>query len=313
MGGGSWTPADWTTYEDAVIGSKSVADVVHTVLNRKGVRPEYSAQNIKNGYREARDSAEHPVTTPIIIAGDVTGSMSTVAGAILHGQLNTVLTNLYERKVVPGPQVMCMAVDDVRYEPTDALQLTQFESDIRIAKQLQDLYIVHNGGGNGWESYHLPWYVAATMTRTDAWEKRGEKGILITYGDELPPGDPLTRGQIKTLFGVDAERDYAPGDLLAMAQKTWDVYHFVIQHGSYGGDRLLAAWERIMGERARLVTDYTKTGEIIVSLIEVIRKGADPATVAASWKDAGTSLVVAKALDGLSVATKATKPAVVRF
>lgn len=71
-----------------------------------------------------------------------------------------------------------------------------FEADIRIARQLEKLWLEKGGGGNCCESYTLPWYFAALHTAIDWFEKRGQKGYLFTVGDELPtylPGTAITR------------------------------------------------------------------------------------------------------------------------
>ncbi len=44
------------------------------------------------------------------------------------------------------------------------LPVTPFETDIRIARQLEQIFLEHGGGGNNFESYNLPWYFAAKRT-----------------------------------------------------------------------------------------------------------------------------------------------------
>ena len=54
-------------------------------------------------------------------------------------KLNTLLTEIYEKNPVEDPQVMFVAFGDTTCD-RHPLQVTQFESDIRIAEQLNDIY-----------------------------------------------------------------------------------------------------------------------------------------------------------------------------
>ena len=82
--------------------------------------------------------------------------------------------SLRRGNAVTDPQFLCAAIGDSKSDKTP-LQVTQFESDIRIIRQLTDLYLEGGGGGNYGESYHLLWYFAAYRTAADCFEKRGKK------------------------------------------------------------------------------------------------------------------------------------------
>ena len=60
------------------------------------------------------------------------------------------------------------------------LQVGQFESDNRMDDQLRTIFLEGNGGGQKSESYELATYFIARHTVTDAWEKRGRKGVKRT-------------------------------------------------------------------------------------------------------------------------------------
>lgn len=301
MGHSRFSADEWSRFAATSFAGRSKAEV----LNTSGMVAANDPSRLKDGMRESRDSDENPRATPIIIAGDVTGSMDELAYLLLKESLPAVALEIYDRKPVTDPHILVAAVGDVMFDRAP-LQVTQFEAGAtELGTQTQSLFVEGGGGGNTSESYHLPWYFAAMHTSADAWEKRGEKGILFTYGDEgVPPA--LARAHVGRVFGTRAERDYTAAELLAMARRTYDVYHLVIMQGSHARIHpgVLSEWRALMGENAIEVDDYTRLGEIIVSILQV-RQGQSADAVASSWSG-DTSLVVRKALKGLTVRAGAT-------
>jgi hypothetical protein len=301
MGHSRFSADEWSTFATRSFAGKTRDQV----LNTRGMVDANDPARFRNGVRESRDSAVNPRSTPIIIAGDVTGSMDELAYLLLKESLPAIALEIYERAPVTDPHILVCAVGDVACGDRAPFQATQFEAGAsELGTQTQALYVERGGGGNTSESYHLPWYFAAMHTSTDAFEKRGEKGILFTYGDEgVPPA--LTRAHVRTVFGSDPQRDYTTAELLAMARRTWDVYHLVIMQGSHARHHpgVLNEWRGLLGERAIAVHDYRKLGEIIVSILQV-RQGVDKDVVASSWSG-DTSLVVRQAIMGLAVGTGA--------
>lgn len=297
MGHGRFSADEWSSFATRSFAGKTK----NQVLNTSGMVAANDPARFKNGVRESRDSAANPRSTPIIIAGDVTGSMDELAYLLLKESLPAIALEIYDRAPVTDPHILVAAVGDVAMRDRAPFQATQFEAGAtELGTQTQALYVERGGGGNSSESYHLPWYFAAMHTSTDAFEKRGEKGILFTYGDEgVPPA--LTRGHIQAVFGTDAERDYSAAELLAMARRTYDVYHLVIMQGSHARSHpgVVDEWRSLLGEHAIPVHDYQKLGEIIVSILQV-RQGVDKDAVASSWSG-DTSLVVRRAIQDLTV------------
>ncbi|MBX9692336.1 MAG: hypothetical protein K2Z81_08135, partial [Cyanobacteria bacterium] len=156
------------------------------------------------------------------------------------------------------------------------------------------------GGGNSFESYNLPWYFAATRTKCDAFLKRQKKGYLFTVGDEPPP--PVLRPEhIKQVLGERVQHELSSRDVLAMASKTWEVFHIMIEQGSYyrsSPGKTRAAWTKLMGQRAMPLSDHEKLAELIVSTIAV-NEGEDLDRVAGSWSG-GTGIVIRKSLGHLA-------------
>lgn len=225
MGWGTWLNSAYADY------SKSVGRTVTNINGINYVDGDYSAQELyrsrslspvldpKNVVRECCDSEEHPNTIPVILALDVTGSMGNTAVEVAK-KLNEIMTNLYEE--VHDVQFMIMGIGDL-YCDNAPIQASQFESDIRIAEQLDKIYFEGGGGGNGYESYTAAWYFGLYHTKLDCW-KRGKKGIIITMGDE-PLNPYLPHRDLTIATGDTLEADVDTGNLYNEVIEKFDVYH----------------------------------------------------------------------------------------
>jgi hypothetical protein len=191
---------------------------------------------------------------------------------------------------------MFMAIGDEIHD-SSPLQVSQFEPDIRIVQQLKDIFVEGGGGGNDVEGYHLPWYFAATRTKIDSFDKRGEKGYLFTIGDENPPKQ-LEKRNIERIFGMTEQADISSEDLLARAEEKYFVFHIIVEQGNFAKRALpavKAAWGKLLGKRAICLSDYNHLSQVILSVMQV-SEGADPEEVVASWQDAGVRKTVKHAL-----------------
>lgn len=286
MGGGYWTSSNWSSFSSARVAGKGTAGI----YTSRTIKSDFDPKNV---VRESCDSAEHPNSTPIILGLDVTGSMSGILN-VMAEKMGLVMGEIYKRNPVPDPQILFSAIGDSTCDRFP-LQVTQFESDIRIAEQLTNIYFEKGGGGNNFESYPLTWYFAANKTKTDQFEKRGKKGYIFTFGDDAYP-ELLTRGEIKRIFGDDIPEDISVKQLLKQVEKKYEIWHFCMAQGGSYRERDLEKWRNLLGERAIKVTDYTKIPELIVSLLQ-ISNGVDKEEVIKSW-DKSTAMVVADALPG---------------
>ena len=163
MGSGVWTTSSYASYSTS-IGRSVVDDPVKGVVT---LSSNYTAQDLftssklqpelnpRGVIRECLDTEEHPNTVPVILALDVTGSMGSAAAEVAK-KLNEVMTKLYEN--VTDVEFMIMGIGDLAYDCAP-LQISQFESDVRIAEQLDKIYFEGGGGGNRYESYTGAWYL----------------------------------------------------------------------------------------------------------------------------------------------------------
>jgi len=202
--------------------------------------------------RECVDYDEHPNTIPVILALDVSGSMSSACIRTAQA-LNQIMTNLYEK--YNDIEILVAGIGDLEWDRAP-VQVSQFEVDIKIAEHLDKIYMEHGGGGNGYESYTAAWYFGLKHTKLDCW-KRGKKGIIITMGDEaLNP--ILYQQQIKAIFGDSVEADVRTEVLYKMASEKFDIYHIAVDDPaneySFYNKAIDKTFKPILGDRLKVST-----------------------------------------------------------
>ena len=151
MGYGAWSRQSFESYS-AKKGRTVVDGTVVGDYTSQEMFKSRSLPDILNPYkvmRECVDSEEHPNTIPVIIGLDVTGSMG-AGGVEVAKKISKIIENLYEK--YKDIEFMIMGIGDLACDRAP-VQISQFESDIRIADQLDNIYFEHGGGGNGFESY----------------------------------------------------------------------------------------------------------------------------------------------------------------
>lgn len=280
MGGGSWTVDTFTSYstvtKGAKLNSRGVLDTSMSNQEMFKARKVDKALNPYNVMRECRDSEEHPETTPVILALDVTGSMGDAAVEVAK-KLNVIMTKLYDK--VKDVEFMIMGIGDL-YCDEGSIQISQFESDIRIAEQLDKIWFEFGGGGNLSESYTAAWYMGSRHCDLDCW-KRGKKGIIITMGDErLNPC--LEEQPLMLQTGDDLEADVETKNLYAEASEKFDIYHIQVDHRrSWDIDGIIKSFE-ILGDNFKRA-NMDNIADVIVEIIashngattEVVQTGTD--------------------------------------
>lgn len=288
MGFGRWDDSDWDAHRQAT--STKTRDQIFTA---RGLKDALDPAKIK--FRESRDSQANPLSTPIVLAVDVTGSMGHLAETIVRKGLGTIMSAIYDKKPVPDPHILCAAIGDANTDSTP-LQVTQFESEVEpLTKQVMDLWLEGNGGGNGGESYALAWAFVAAKTRCDA-IKKGRKGYIFTIGDEACH-DTVTKTQLDEFLGKDAgaEADLHAKPLLKKLQEHWHVFHLITPTATTREQDADKKWRGLLGERAIVVDDYEHLAEGIVATLQ-LTNGSSKHDVDRDWHDNPVVLQVTRQL-----------------
>jgi hypothetical protein len=276
MGSGTWTTAAYSAYADSInccvnttTGLRSVKGVADSAIKVQDIYKSRSLPailNPKRVLRECLDSEEHPATIPVILALDVTGSMGQTAVTVARS-INNVMTEMYGK--VKDVEFMIMGIGDLAYDEAP-IQISQFESDVRIVEQMDQVYFEFGGGGNSYESYTAAWYMGARHCSLDAW-KRGGRGIIITMGDEeLNPY--LPKAGLVAATGDDLQGDIETPALYEEVKDKFDVYHINVEHRGYVAADITRSWKALLDDDhyySVAVNDVTNT------IIDIILEAAE--------------------------------------
>lgn len=230
MGYGNWDAVSYTTYANNTgrsvtsTGNLSSNYTAQDIFKARGIDDKLLPYKVM---RECRDSDEHPHTIPVVLALDVTGSMGTSIAEVAK-RLNEVMTKLYSE--IPDVEFCIMGIGDLAYDQAP-IQISQFEADVRIAEWLDKVYFEKGGGGNAFESYTAAWFMGVHHMDLDCW-KRGEKGVIITLGDE-PLNPYLPKERLERSTGdTGLQADIETGPLFNEACQKFDIYHIAVD-GNY--------------------------------------------------------------------------------
>lgn len=286
MGSGYWTRDNFERFNGAR-GRK--VDATGNVVGDYKAQDLFKARNLDKALdplgviRECCDSDEHPNTLPVIFALDVTGSMGQAAVEVAK-KLNVIMTNLYGQ--VKDVEFMVMGIGDLAYDRCP-IQITQFESDIRIAEQLDKVFFEFGGGGNYFESYTVAWYMALNHTKIDC-EKRGRKPIIITMGDErlnpYLPKDPLAHAT-----GDKIQADIETKVLYEEAVKRFDIYHLNVDHRrGYDAANIEISFKEYMDDNHFITVTIDDIAETITRIVvdsanDIAGLGTLPKAAGISW------------------------------
>ncbi|MBB4806964.1 hypothetical protein HNP38_002260 [Chryseobacterium defluvii] len=246
------------------IFTQNAKRMAHESMNPKGI-----------SFREARDSSVHPNSVPVILGLDVTGSMGHIPHELIKEGLPKLMGGIIQGGV-PDAALLFLGIGDHECDGYP-LQVGQFESgDEELDMWLTRTYIESGGGGNAGESYLLAWYFAAFHTRTDAFEKRNQKGLLFTVGDE-PCLKTLPASAIREIMGT-GQQTHTHTELLEGAKKKYEVYHISVLHSEQAlrADR---GWKELLGQNCLSITDYRDVPNVIKEVVCNKFKGETPGFV----------------------------------
>ena len=289
MGGGVWCKKDFEDYSRN--RGRNVRSDGHIDTSRmRGAGDMYKATRLDRTLdpykvtRECCDSEEHPDTVPVILALDVTGSMGR---ALLKtaSSLGVIMKDILTR--YKDVEFMVMGIGDLDYDRAP-IQISQFESDIRIAEHLDRIWFERGGGGNSCESYSAAWYMGLQHTSLDCW-KRGKKGIIITLGDE-PLNDVLPGRRLAAVTGDSLQGDITTDELYRLASEKYDIFHIAIDdpddcYRRYSG-RIADTFGRILGERS-LVSTLDRLPVTILDCIDAAGRKDGGQEEAVEWDTGG--------------------------
>jgi hypothetical protein len=231
-------------------------------VNNTNVRKEM----LNVGVRESRDTTEHPYTTPIIIAFDVTGSMGDRPQEMVKTQFPKLMDKLIQIGV-KDPQLLFMAIGDTVFDEYP-LQAGQFESDTeKILDSIQAIHIERGGGSNAGEDYSLAWIMAGYHTETDSWYKRHRKGFLFTMGDE-PCLKSISGPRLEKFLGYQkGAKEITAKEALEKAKEQYEVFHIYI-NAQWSYKEIEKGWRDLVGDHLL----SCEAGEIANTIADTVRK-----------------------------------------
>ena len=218
MGGGSYDG-------DVAERTRSTNENIATSRAEDAARPRrrecHEDLNPKGKNRECADSAEHPKTTPIVVAMDVTRSRGEDI-AVIYGKLPMFIGQIIMKNYVSDPVISFAAVGDASSGDKAPIQVGQFESDNRLDEILSKVWLERGGGGTGQESYELMAYYYANHSVLSC-TRRGKKGYFFFIGDE---GfySKVARDQIKVLIGDEVPDNLPAADVFRKLQEKYHVF-----------------------------------------------------------------------------------------
>ena len=281
MGHGSYS------YEaHQAITAQRAAAPAQQVFSRTQLQPLMDPKGVK--FRESRDSAEHPNTTSVIFALDVSGSMGAIPHQIAKRELPTFMKTLLDTGVT-DPQVLFMAFQDCA-GGVAPLQVGQFESTAELMDQWLTWCWLMGGGASEFESYDLALYFAAHHTKLDSLEKRGKKGYLFMTGDETCYPS-LKAAWVKQFLGAGPEHDLPLAQVVSDVKRSYHTFYLIPDPAR--GQRVQPFWAQHLGDHAITLAaaeDVAAAAAALVALNEGAVSSLDAVGARLSAMNAGLNV-----------------------
>jgi hypothetical protein len=268
--------------------SNKSSDEIFEQNQKRSISPKMDPAGVT--IRECRDSVDFPQSFALMLWLDHTGSLGEIPYKMIKESLGTLIETIHahgEKQI----QVFFGGIGD-QYSDKAPLQVGQFETGTKeLAACMTSLYLEKNGGGDKMESYLLAWMFGARHTSIDCFEKRGQKGVLITVGDEASH-PTVGDAKLAHLMGYPEPVGGITDKLILQeAMQKYEVFHIHVNEGSYKNNpNILGYWNELLPERLVILEDYTKISEVVATIVASVR-GADVNDVLDSF-DTGTALIV---------------------
>ena len=253
MGAGTFTKKSFATYSVSLGRTYDDATSYVTGQSFEAKRIDESMDPRKFTVRECVNTEEHPNTIPVILALDVTGSMGKACSETAAA-IGKIVMGLFER--FKDVEFCIMGIGDLAYDMAP-IQMSQFESDVRIAEAIDKVFMEHGGGGNAYESYTAAWYMGLHRTKLDCFDLQGRKGVIITMGDE-PLNPYLPKNGLGISLNENCQSDIETDALYEEASKKFDIFHIAIDDKDcmyqYYKDSIESSWGPLLGDRYKVST-----------------------------------------------------------
>jgi len=223
--------------------------------------------------RECRDSKEHPKSNAVFVGLDVTGSMQTIP-LQMQSSLRELMGYLLRKGYLEDPAICVAGIGDAEVSSDRApFQVGQFESGIEIENDLTNIFLEGGGGGNRHESYDLALYYLARLVKTDAWEKRGDKGYAFIICDESLPERCLA-SVANRIFGVSEKQNIPIETLIGEVLEKWELFCIVPNNTQNYRTYYQDSWVKALGQRVIFLEDPKLIVETIAAAIGTIEDTA---------------------------------------
>ena len=302
MGGCKVTSEQVTQYYDTH-SDITKATHIQEVFRSNSINTNLDPALFKNGIRESCDSAGCPKSRAIAIGFDETGSMGEIPFYFVKSGFPTLINMIQGDSLGYDPQIAVVGIGDVKVDKS-SLQFSQFEADTRMIDNLPLFHIEEGGGGNKGESYNTPWWALAKHTKIDCFNKRGEKGIYISIGDDKSH-PTLKRYELKKIFGnYDGleENEISTTRIRDMALERWHLFHILIKRryewnysSGYASSGVEESWRSLLGNHIAILEDYTCVAELIATMLK-IQSGVDKFEAIQMIENVDTRKVIREAL-----------------
>ena len=300
MGGFKVTSEQVTQYYDTH-SNITKATNIHEVFRSNSINTNLDPALFKNGIRESCDSAGCPKSRAIAIGFDETGSMGEIPFYFVKSGFPTLIDMIQGDSLGYDPQIAVVGIGDVKVDRS-SLQFSQFEADTRMIDNLPLFHIEGGGGANNGESYNIPWWTLAMHTKIDCFNKRGEKGIYISIGDDKSH-PTLSCNELTKVFGNrDGLEEYkiSTKQIRDMALERWHLFHILIKknwdyYNGYASSGVEESWRSLLGNHIAILEDYTCVAELIATMLK-IQSGVDKFEAIQMIENVDTRKVIREAL-----------------